>query len=122
MILQDLALTIMGSFGDSTGRRPAYILNFTIYFAANIGLATQNSYAALLVLRSLQSAGCSGTIALGNGVISDVCTLAERGKHLGPIAAGDMLALVFGPMIGGLLSQYLGWRAIFSFLITVNGV
>ena len=46
MILQGLAPTIMGTFGDTTGRRPAYILTFTIYLAANIGLAVQNSYAA----------------------------------------------------------------------------
>ncbi|MCJ1313724.1 hypothetical protein MMC25_007404 [Agyrium rufum] len=122
MILQGLAPTIMGTFGDTTGRRPAYILTFTIYLAANIGLATQKSYAALLILRCLQSAGSSGTIALGYGVISDVATPAERGKYLGPAAAGIMLAPAIGPTIGGLLAQYLGWRSIFWFLTTISGV
>jgi MFS family permease len=93
-----------------------------IYFAANIGLATQRSYAALLVLRALQSAGSSGTVALGYGVISDVCTPAERGKYLGPVAAGIMLAPAIGPTIGGLLAQYLGWRSIFWFLAIISGV
>lgn len=122
MILQGLAPTIMGTFGDTTGRRPAYIVTFTIYFAANIGLATQNSYAALLVLRALQSAGSSGTVALGYGVIADVCTPAERGKYLGPVAAGIMLAPAIGPTVGGLLAQYLGWRSIFWFLSIISGV
>ena len=121
MILQGLAPTIMGTFGDTTGRRPAYILTFTIYLAANIGLATQRSYAALLLLRCLQSAGSSGTIALGYGVISDIATPAERGKYLGPAAAGIMLAPAIGPTIGGLLAQYLGWRSIFWFLAIISG-
>ncbi|OCK75276.1 putative MFS transporter [Lepidopterella palustris CBS 459.81] len=121
MIMQGLAPTIMGTFGDTTGRRPAYILTFAIYFAANIGLATQKSYAALLVLRCLQSAGSSGTIALGYGVISDIVTPAERGKYLGPAAAGVMLAPAIGPTIGGLLTQYLGWRSIFWFLSIISG-
>ena len=121
MILQGLAPTLIGTFGDTTGRRPAYILTFTIYFAANIGLAMQKSYAALLVLRCLQSAGSSGTIALGYGVISDVATPAERGKYLGPAAAGIMLAPAIGPTIGGLLAQYLGWRSIFWFLAIISG-
>lgn len=121
MILQGLAPTIMGPFGDTTGRRPAYILTFAIYFAANIGLAVQKSYTALLVLRCLQSAGSSGTIALGYGVISDIATPAERGKYLGPAAAGIMLAPAIGPTIGGLLAQYLGWRSIFWFLAIVSG-
>jgi multidrug resistance protein len=122
MILQGLAPTIMGTFGDTTGRRPAYILTFVIYFAANIGLATQKSYAALLVLRAFQSMGSSGTVALGYGVISDVCTPAERGKYLGPVAAGIMLAPAVGPTIGGLLDQYLGWRSIFWFLAIISGL
>ncbi|ORY10781.1 putative MFS transporter [Clohesyomyces aquaticus] len=122
MILQGLAPTILGTFGDTTGRRPAYILTFTIYFAANIGLATQHSYAALMVLRCLQSAGSSGTIALGFGVISDIATPAERGKYLGPVAAGIYLAPALGPTIGGLLAQYLGWRSIFWFLTIISGV
>lgn len=121
MILQGLAPTIMGTFGDTTGRRPAYILTFTIYLAANIGLATQRSYGALLVLRCLQSAGSSGTIALGYGVISDIATPAERGKYLGPVAAGVMLAPAIGPTIGGVLAQYLGWRSIFWFLAIISG-
>ncbi|KAF2704754.1 MFS general substrate transporter [Pleomassaria siparia CBS 279.74] len=121
MILQGIAPTIMGTFGDTTGRRPAYLLTFTIYLAANIGLATQRSYAALLVLRCLQSAGSSGTIALGYGVISDIATPAERGKYLGPVAAGIMLAPTLGPTIGGLLAQYLGWRYIFWFLTIISG-
>jgi multidrug resistance protein len=111
----------MGTFGDTTGRRPAYILTFAIYFAANIGLAAQKSYTALLVLRCLQSAGSSGTIALGYGVISDIATPAERGKYLGPAAAGVMLAPAIGPTIGGLLAQYLGWRSIFWFLAILSG-
>ncbi|KAH7076074.1 putative MFS transporter [Paraphoma chrysanthemicola] len=122
MILQGLAPTVMGTFGDTTGRRPAYIVTFAIYFAANIGLATQKSYAALLVLRCMQSAGSSGTIALGQGVISDIATPAERGKYLGPVVSGVMLAPALGPTIGGLLAQFLGWRSIFWFLTIISGV
>ncbi|KAI9824847.1 MAG: hypothetical protein M1819_000799 [Sarea resinae] len=122
MVLQGLAPTVMGAFGDTTGRRPAYIVTFTIYLAANVGLAVQRSYTALLLLRCLQSAGSSGTIALAYGVISDIATPAERGKYLGPAAAGNMLAPTIGPTIGGLLAQYLGWRSIFWFLAIISGL
>ena len=122
MILQGLAPTVMGSFGDGTGRRPAYIVAFALYFAANVGLATQRSYGALLALRCLQSAGSSGTVALAYGVVADVSTAAERGKYLGPVAAGAMVAPAIGPTIGGLLAKFLGWRAIFWFLAIISGV
>lgn len=53
-----------------------------IYSAANIGLALQNNYAALMVLRCLQSAGSSGTAALANAVVSDIITSQQRGAYV----------------------------------------
>lgn len=121
MILQGLAPSFMGTFADTGGRRPAYILAFAIYTAANIGLALQNSFAALLVLRCIQSAGSSGTVSFGYGVIADIATPAERGKYIGPMAAGVMVAPALGPVIGGLLSKFLGWRSVFWFLVIISG-
>ncbi|KIW98570.1 uncharacterized protein Z519_00231 [Cladophialophora bantiana CBS 173.52] len=121
MIFQGLAPSFMGTFSDASGRRLGYILAFTIYTAANIGLALQDSYAALLVLRCLQSAGSSGTISFGYGVIADIATTGERGKYFGPMAAGVLTAPALGPTIGGLLTQFLGWRAVFWFLTIISG-
>ncbi|KAL4930789.1 putative MFS transporter [Aspergillus undulatus] len=121
MLLQGIAPAFMGTFADACGRRPAYLLSFTIYTASNIGLALQTSYPALMILRCLQSAGSSGTVAFGYGVIADIATPAERGTYVGPMAAGTMLAPALGPVIGGLLASHLGWRSVFWFLVIVSG-
>lgn len=96
MIFQALGPTFYGDLGDMTGRRPALVLAFGIYLFANIGLALQRNYAALLVLRMLQSAGGSGTIALGFAVIADVTTTGERGKYMGLVGCG----INVGPTLG----------------------
>ena len=83
MICQGLAPTVFGDLADMTGRRPVYMLGFIIYIGANVGLALQNNYAALLILRCLQSTGSSGTVALGNGVVADIASSGERGKFMG---------------------------------------
>lgn len=100
---------------DTNGRRLSYILCFLIFIIANIGLALQTSYAALLTLRVVQAAGCSAAIALANAVVADVATSAERGKFMGYATAGLLIGPSFGPTIGGLLAQFLGWRSIFWF-------
>lgn len=89
---------------------------------ANIGLALQDNYAALMVLRCLQACGSSGTIAVGSAVIADLSTRAERGKYIGYATIGMTLGPALGPVIGGLLAQFLGWRWIFWFLAILGGV
>ncbi|KAI1124669.1 chloramphenicol resistance protein [Nemania abortiva] len=120
MILQALAPTIFGDFGDIAGRRPAFIIAFVIYLGANLGLALQRNYAALLVLRMLQSGGSSGTIALVYAVVADIAPSYERGKYMGIVGSGITIGPAVGP--GGLLNAYLGWPWIFWFLIILTVV
>ncbi|KAI9804036.1 MAG: hypothetical protein M1833_000317 [Piccolia ochrophora] len=88
MICQGIIPSILGDLADTSGRRPVYLLAFIVYLAANIGLAIQDSYPALLVLRMLQSTGSAGTIAVGYGVATDIASPAERGKYLGAMLCG----------------------------------
>jgi len=81
----------MGDLADTAGRRPAFIIGFIIYIAACIGIAVQDSFAGLLVLRCVQSAGSSGVVALSSGVVADISTTAERGKYMGLVTSGLMI-------------------------------
>ncbi|KPA41101.1 dityrosine transporter [Fusarium langsethiae] len=122
MIFQGITPMFIGSLADSGGRRPAYVVCFTIYIAANIGLALAPSYGALLGLRCLQSAGSASTVALCFAVVADVVTSAERGQYIGITAVPSVLGPSLGPVIGGLLAEYLGWRSIFWFLAIFSSV
>ena len=120
-ILQGLAPPLIASLSDEAGRRPSYIICFVLYIAANIGLACQSSFAALFVLRCLQSSGSSGTVSLVQAVAADVATTAERGTYMSYASMGTLLGPTVGPIIGGLLVQFLGWRSIFWFLTIFAG-
>ncbi|KAK4115904.1 MFS general substrate transporter [Canariomyces notabilis] len=122
MVFQAVAPTVVGDLGDMAGRRPAFILAFTIYILANLGLALQHNYAALLVLRMAQSAGSSGTLSLSFAVVSDVAVSAERGVYMGIITASSNIGPALGPVLGGILAQFLGWRAIFWFCLIYAAV
>ncbi|KAJ5704146.1 hypothetical protein N7493_011284 [Penicillium malachiteum] len=121
LILQGIAPMFIAGFSDTAGRRPAYMICFTIYLLANLGLGLQNSYVALLLLRMLQSAGSSGTVALANGLVGDMITSAERGNYIAFASLGSMLGPSLSPVLGGLLSQYLNWHWIFWFLLIFGG-
>lgn len=110
MIFQGLAPTVFGDLADMAGRRPAYLIGFAIYVAACIGIARIDTFAGLLVLRCLQSTGSSSTIALASGVVADIATSAERGVWMAWATSGPMIAPAIAPVLGGIFSQFLGWR------------
>ncbi|GJN78124.1 hypothetical protein PLIIFM63780_001617 [Purpureocillium lilacinum] len=121
-IMQAVAPLFFGDLSDQIGRRPVYMLTFAIYIGANIGLALQNNYAALMVLRALQSTGSSATVAIGSAVVADLTTSAERGGYITAVQASVQFAPALAPVLGGILTQFLGWRSTFWFLVIAAGV
>ncbi|KAL9051888.1 MAG: hypothetical protein Q9206_004527, partial [Seirophora lacunosa] len=122
LIFQGIVPFIVGDAADKMGRRPVYIAAFVVYLGANIGLALQNSYPALLVLRVLQSSGSSGTIALAISVVADLAPPHERGKYMGAALCGPNTAPSLGPVLGGVLAEKASWRWIFWFLSILSGL
>ncbi|KAJ9650128.1 hypothetical protein H2198_010555 [Neophaeococcomyces mojaviensis] len=122
MIFQAIAPSFISAIADLRGRRPGYVIGFTVYIAANLGLALNNSYPGLLTIRCLQSCGSSGLVALNQGTIADVVTSAERGKYISITSISSVLGPSIAPIAGGLLAQHLGWHSIFWFLLILSGV
>ncbi|KAI0188996.1 major facilitator superfamily domain-containing protein [Xylaria flabelliformis] len=122
LIVAAIAPAFMGDLADQGGRRPVYILMFLLMLGANIGMALQTSYPALLVLRTLQSAGSSGLIGAAYGIVADITQREERGGFVGVLLLLTDIAPSLGPVIGGSLTQTLGWRWIFWFLAILQGI
>lgn len=116
LFFQALAPALFGDAADLLGRRPVFLLMFTLYTVANVGLAVQDSFLALLLLRMLQSLGCSATVAVAYGVVADIATSAERGSMLGFSMVATNLSPALAPLIGGALTDSLGWRSVLWFL------
>ena len=60
LAISGITPAFVGDAADILGRRPLYIVTLSIYVLANMGIALQGSFVALLLLRMLQSAGISG--------------------------------------------------------------
>ena len=117
--MQGMAPMVVAGLSDEAGRRPAYFICFILYSGANLGLALQSSFASLMGLRLLQSAGSSGTIALSIALVGDLSVPAERGFYIAWATLGDLLGPSVSPIAGGLIAQKLDWHWIFWILLIV---
>ncbi|TLD37716.1 MFS general substrate transporter [Venturia nashicola] len=116
MVFQGLAPSFWGPLADSYGRRPIFLSTLFVYLLANIALAQSKSFAMLMLFRGIQAIGSSSTIAIGAGVIGDIALGSERGGFMGLFGGIRMFGQAIGPVFGGILTQYLGFRSIFYFL------
>lgn len=112
----------MASYSDHNGRRPVFIICLVVYIAANIGLCLQKSIVLLFILRGLQSVGSSGVSIVATATIADMITRAERAKYMVYSSMGFTLGPAVGPVLGGVFTEFLGWRSIFIFLTILAAV
>lgn len=119
IVMQGVVPSFVAAFADSFGRRPVYLVCFPIYIAANVGLALQRHYGALIALRCLQGIGSSAMATLSTAIVADVITSAERGTYMGFTQIGSILGPAIGPVLGGVISQYTDWHYIFWLLAVI---
>ncbi|KFX99172.1 hypothetical protein O988_04014 [Pseudogymnoascus sp. VKM F-3808] len=120
-IFQAISPAIFASLADAIGRRPVLLGLITLYSLASLGLAlNKNSYAALVVLRALQSIGGSAIPPIAYGIVADVAVVSERGKMLGPMLSTCNAISAVGPVIGGAVAMSTsGYKWAFLVLLIV---
>lgn len=102
VVFQGITPAFWGPLSDAFGRRPVLMITFGLYTVASLGLSfSRRSYAALILLRALQSTGGSAIVSLAYAVVADLVTSAERGSMLGPLLASGNIGPCIGPIIGG---------------------
>ncbi|NYD40807.1 MFS transporter [Nocardioides panaciterrulae] len=107
-------LLAAGAIGDRLGHRRVVLLGFLVFGAASAMCATAPTMGALIAARAVQGAGAAlmlpGTLAL---LLENAAEPSARARLVGRWAAIGGAALPAGPVVGGLLVQAAGWRAVF---------
>ncbi|KAF2812123.1 MFS general substrate transporter [Mytilinidion resinicola] len=116
-----VAPSIFGTLADDIGRRPVLLFTLALYLGANVGLALTKHCVALVVLRCVQSAGASSTIAIAYGIIADISVPSDRGSFVGVLLGFTHAAPCLGSVIGGVVSENRSWRWIFWLLAIASG-
>jgi EmrB/QacA subfamily drug resistance transporter len=102
-----------GRVADIKGRKKVFLLGVLLHAVASLVAAFSVSAAMLISSRAMQ--GMASAMAFGTAVaiLTSVFPPEERGKVLGINVTAVYTGLSTGPFLGGILTQYLGWRSIF---------
>lgn len=107
---------IYGPLSDRFGRRPVLLGGMVVFCIASAICALVPAIEWLIAARFLQALGaCAGPV-LGRAIVRDVYGPHDSARVLSYVAAAMALAPLVGPLLGGSLTVWFGWRATFVFL------
>ncbi|CAG8566031.1 1690_t:CDS:2 [Gigaspora rosea] len=103
-------------------RRKVYLASMMVFIISTIICAISKNIWLLLIMRAVQACGSSAVLSIGSAIISDIYVSTERGHAYGLFYLAYWLGPFIGPMCGGYLTEYFGWRWMFWFLAIYGGV
>jgi EmrB/QacA subfamily drug resistance transporter len=115
MLINTIMILVFGRLADMLGRRRLYLIGLAFFTVASLGCGFAPSAAWLIVLRGLQALGAASVITNTTALIVDSFPPAIVGVGIGMNMTVLSAAQIAGPLVGGAMATFFGWRAVFLF-------
>ncbi|WP_328763499.1 MDR family MFS transporter [Streptomyces sp. NBC_00272] len=108
---------IWGKLGDMYGRKGSFLTSIVIFLIGSALSGMAQDMGQLIGFRAIQGLGAGGLMVGVMAIIGDLIPPRERGKYQGMMAGVMALAMIGGPLVGGTITDHMGWR--WSFYINL---
>lgn len=120
LITSTVTVPVWGKLSDIYGRRLLYQIGIGIFLIGSVLSGMSGSMTQLIVFRAVQGLGAGALVPLGMTIIGDIFTLAERARMQALFSGAWGLASVFGPVVGGFITDKLSWRWVFYINVPIG--
>jgi EmrB/QacA subfamily drug resistance transporter len=130
LLSSTVCVPIFANLSDIHGRKPFFLLGATLFVltsalcgaAGKLTLLPIDGMGQLILFRGLQGVGAGMLMGLLFTIVGDIFSPSERGRYQGLFAAVWGIASIFGPTLGGWLTDHWSWRACFWVNLPVGAV
>lgn len=109
-----------GRVADLTGRKRILIIGMFIFAISSAFIVFAPSFIMLLLIRIAQGIGSAMIFCTNMAILISAFSPEKRGKVLGYTVAATYIGLSAGPVVGGIMNHYLGWRSIFVLTLLIS--
>ena len=120
MLVSAISVPIVGKLSDLYGRRPFYLGGLAIFITGSILAGTAQSFWWLVAARAVQGMGMGIIMPLSQTIVGDIIPPRQRGKYQGYMGVVFGVTSVAGPLVGGLITDALGWRWLFFVAVPIG--
>lgn len=115
-----LGQLVWGPVSDRYGRRPSIGAGLLLFMIGSTGCAVAGNGVSLICWRIVQALGACAGVALSRAMIRDLYSGNRAAQMLSTLLTVMAVAPLVGPLIGGQIVLFAGWRAIFWLLVSVG--
>ncbi|GHF55955.1 EmrB/QacA subfamily drug resistance transporter [Amycolatopsis bartoniae] len=108
-----ISMPVHGKLADLFDRKRLFQTSLVLFLAGSALCGLAGSFTQLVVFRAVQGLGAGGLVVGSQAILAELIPPAERGRYLGFMQSVHALGTVTGPLLGGLLTQGVGWRWVF---------
>ncbi len=102
-----------GRLGDIFGRRRMFLFGVVVFGISSAAIGFAPTDTTLVAFRAVQGIGAAFMMPATLSIITQAFPPHQRGMAIGTWAGVSAMALAIGPVLGGFLTQQVGWRSIF---------
>ena len=115
LLVMAFATLIYGSLSDRCGRRPVLLAGLALFIAGSALSGLAASFAGFIVGRILQALGAGCGVTLARAIARDAYGADGLVKVIAYLTMAYSMGPMISPLVGGLLTDTLGWRGVFWF-------
>jgi EmrB/QacA subfamily drug resistance transporter len=113
LLTSTVTVPVWGKLSDLFGRRRLFQIGVFVFLLGSALCGFSGSMTELVIWRAVQGLGAGALVPLAMTIIGDIFTLEERGKMQGLFSGVWGVSSVFGPLVGGFITDQLSWRWVF---------
>jgi EmrB/QacA subfamily drug resistance transporter len=113
-------LLICGKVSDYTGRVPMFVAGIGLFTVSSLACGFSTSLPMLIGFRIIQAVGGAMMFSISGAIIFQAFPADERGRAMGYIGSTVAVGSILGPIVGGFVTQALGWEYIFLINVPVG--
>ena len=113
MLLLAMLVVVGGRLGDLFGAERMFRIGVGLFVGASAACGLAHGEIGIIAARGLQGVGAAMMVPATGAILINAFEPRERGRAMGIYAGSSMVFLAIGPLVGGVLTQGLSWRAVF---------
>jgi EmrB/QacA subfamily drug resistance transporter len=114
LVTATVSLPIYARLSDRHGRRALLLIGIVLFLAGSALAATAQNMEQLIAWRALQGLGAGALEGLSFILVADLYSGRRSAAMQGALAGMMGIAFIAGPLIGGFLTDHVGWRSVFT--------